>query len=125
MGRQPVQLRENPRSGKAQPRDISNGGSTPSRSGLTYGVSRVLSARSALAAAIKDESVIAAMPVAAMALATCTIALCAAGIFPWATTCQVWNGVPIATVGACAWTVGTTQLTSPISVEPIMGLRGE
>ena len=45
---------------------------------------------------------IAAMPVAAMALATCTIALCAAGILPWATICHVWNGVPIATVGACA-----------------------
>ena len=51
------------------------------------------------------------------------MALCAAGCLPWATTCQVWKGVPTATVGAWACTVGTTQLTSPTSVEPIAGLR--
>ena len=54
-----------------------------------------------------------------MALAACTMALWAAGVLPCATTCQVWNGVPMATVGAWTWTVGTTQLTSPTSVEPI------
>ena len=52
------------------------------------------------------------------------MALWAAGDRPCVTTCQVWNGVPIATVGAWAWTVGTTQLTSPTSVEPTAGLRG-
>ena len=58
-----------------------------------------------------------------MALATCTMALWAAGALPCATTCQVWKGVPIATVGAWACTVGTTQLTSPTSVEPTAGSR--
>ena len=31
----------------------------------------------------------------------------------------MWNGVPTAQVATRAWTVGTTQLTSPTSVEPI------
>ena len=35
--------------------------------------------------------------------------------------CHEWPGVPIATVAQRACTVGTTQLTSPTSVEPIIG----
>src|SRR5450755_1186186 len=79
--------------------------------------------RSALAAVMSSGSVSALTPNPAIALAACTIALWAAGLLPCATTCQVWKGVPIATVGACTWTVGTTQLTSPTSVEPICGSR--
>ena len=40
---------------------------------------------------------------------------------PCAVICQEWPGVPMACVATRACTVGTTQLTSPTSVEPIIG----
>ena len=43
-------------------------------------------------------------------------------ILPWATACQEWRAVPAANVGMLRWTVGTSQLTSPTSVEYLRSL---
>ena len=59
--------------------------------------------------------------VAAITLATCTMPFLAIGVLPWAVSCQEWNGVPTAQVAPSACTSGTTQDTSPTSVEPIIG----
>ena len=41
---------------------------------------------------------------------------------PWAAACQEWRAVPAANVGMLRWTVGTSQLTSPTSVEYLRSL---
>src|SRR4029450_728012 len=94
---------------------------TSAGSGQTYGVLAVRSWWSFLARAISVSSVITSIAVPAMILAAWTMPLWAAPDFPWAVICQVWPGVPIATVATRAWTVGTAQLTSATSVEPIIG----
>ena len=71
-----------------------------------------------MARSISAGSCSASIAVPAITLATCTRPLCAAGILPWAVSCQEWNGVPTAQVAPRACTVGTTQQTSPTSVEP-------
>src|SRR5204863_4271422 len=57
----------------------------------------------------------------AITLAALTIPFFACPDLPCAVICHEWPGVPIATVAQRACTVGTTQLTSPTSVEPIIG----
>ena len=56
----------------------------------------VREARSALARATKSGSRSASTAVPAIALATWTMPLCAAGSIPWPVSCQEWPGVPMA-----------------------------
>lgn len=60
-----------------------------------------------------------AVAVAAIEVAAWIMPLCAAGSLPCATVCHAEKGVPSAAVDELICTVGTTQLTSPTSVEPV------
>src|ERR1700733_11000199 len=59
-----------------------------------------------------------------MIFAAWIMPLCAAAILPWATSCQECAGVPSAATAPPHWTVGTTQLTSPTSVDAPARWRG-
>ena len=74
-----------------------------------------------MARAISAASFSASTASPAITLAALTMPFLAWPDLPCAVICQECPGVPIATVAQRACTVGTTQLTSPTSVEPIIG----
>lgn len=61
-------------------------------------------------------------PSRAMARAAWVMPLCAAGALPCAVICQLWPGVPMACVATRTSVVGSAQVTSDTSVEPIIFL---
>jgi hypothetical protein len=95
----------------------SNGGG-PSGSNPLYTVLPLRSLNSAFTASTFLESSKRSTIVMANVFDACNIPLCPMDIPPQATTAHECHGVPMGAVATLNRMVGTTQLTSPTSVEP-------